>query len=40
MPPRRAAELGGELVLPPFAAGEVRVAVVRDPQGAELSVSA
>jgi predicted enzyme related to lactoylglutathione lyase len=36
----RAVELGGEIVLPPFAAGAARVAVLRDPQGAELSVSA
>jgi len=27
-------------VLAPFAAGEARIAVLRDPQGAELSVSA
>ena len=35
----RAAELGGEVMVPPFDAGVVRVAVLRDPQGAMFSVS-
>ena len=35
----RAAELGGEVVVPPYDAGPVRLAQVRDPQGAEFTVS-
>jgi predicted enzyme related to lactoylglutathione lyase len=35
----RAAELGGKVVTPPFDAGVVRMAVLRDPQGAGFSVS-
>jgi uncharacterized protein len=35
----RAAELGGKVVVPPFDAGVVRVAVLRDPGGAMFSVS-
>ena len=35
----RATELGAEVVVPPYDAGPVRVAQLRDPQGAEFSVS-
>jgi predicted enzyme related to lactoylglutathione lyase len=35
----RAAELGGEVIVPPYDAGPVRVAQVRDPGGAVLTVS-
>ena len=35
----RAAELGGEILAEPFDAGPVRVAQVRDPQGAEFTIS-
>jgi predicted enzyme related to lactoylglutathione lyase len=36
----RAAELGGRVLTPPFDAGPaVRMAMIRDPQGAEFSVS-
>ena len=35
----RAAELGGSVLTPPFDAGPARVAVLRDPHGAELTVS-
>ena len=35
----RAARLGGEILVPPHDAGPVRVAVLRDPQGAKLSLS-
>jgi uncharacterized protein len=35
----RAAELGGEILVPPFDAGPVRVAQVRDPQGAQFTIS-
>ena len=35
----RAAELGAEIVVPPFDAGPVRVAQVRDPQGAQFTIS-
>ena len=35
----RAAELGGEVLTPPFDAGPVRMATLRDPQGAAFSVS-
>jgi predicted enzyme related to lactoylglutathione lyase len=35
----RAAELGGTILVPPFDADVVRMAVVRDPQGAELTLS-
>jgi predicted enzyme related to lactoylglutathione lyase len=35
----RAAALGGSLVTPPFDAGPVRMAVIRDPQGAVFTVS-
>jgi uncharacterized protein len=35
----KAAELGGTVVAPPFDAGPVRSAVLRDPQGAQLTVS-
>ena len=35
----RAAELGGEVLKPPFDAGPVRMATLRDPQGAAFSVS-
>ena len=35
----RAAELGGTVVVPPFDAPYVRMAVLRDPQGAMLTVS-
>jgi uncharacterized protein len=34
----RAAELGGEVAVPPFDAGPVRNAVLRDPQGAQFTV--
>ena len=36
----RAAELGGEVLTPPFDAGPVRMATLRDPQGAAFTVSA
>lgn len=36
----RAARLGGEVLVPPFAAGGARLAVLRDPQGAALTVTA
>jgi uncharacterized protein len=35
----RAAELGGEVVVPPYDAGPVRVAQIRDPQGAVFMIS-
>jgi predicted enzyme related to lactoylglutathione lyase len=35
----RAAELGGEIVAEPYDAGPVRVARIRDPQGAEFIIS-
>lgn len=35
----RAAELGGTILTAPFDAGPARVAVLRDPQGAEFTVS-
>jgi predicted enzyme related to lactoylglutathione lyase len=35
----RAAELGGEIVVPPFDVPPVRLAVLRDPQGAVFTVS-
>ena len=35
----RAAQLGGDVVTPPFDAGPVRMAVVRDPQGAVFTAS-
>ncbi len=35
----RAEELGGSIVMPPFEAGPVRMAVISDPAGAILSVS-
>lgn len=35
-----AARLGGEVLVPPFAAGGARLAVLRDPQGAVLTVTA
>lgn len=35
----RAVELGGEVVVPPFDAGPVRIATLRDPQGAVFTVS-
>jgi uncharacterized protein len=35
----QAAELGGEVVAPPYDAGPVRVAMLRDPQGAEFTIS-
>lgn len=35
----RAAELGGEVVVPPYDAGPVRVAALRDPQGAAFTIS-
>jgi uncharacterized protein len=35
----RAAELGGELLVPPFDAGPTRVAVLSDPDGAQFTVS-
>jgi predicted enzyme related to lactoylglutathione lyase len=34
----KAAELGGTVVVEPFDAGPVRMAVVRDPQGASFSI--
>ena len=36
---RAAAELGGEILQPPFDAGPVRMATLRDPQGAAFSVN-
>jgi len=35
----KAEELGGKVVVPPFAAGDVRAAVLSDPQGAVFTVS-
>jgi predicted enzyme related to lactoylglutathione lyase len=35
----RAAQLGGEVLVPPYDAGPVRVAQLRDPQGAEFTIS-
>ena len=35
----RAVELGAEVVVPAYDAGPVRVATLRDPQGAELTIS-
>jgi len=35
----RAAELGGEVVVPPFDVPPVRLAVLSDPQGAVFTVS-
>ena len=35
----RAAELGGEVLHAPFDAGPVRMATLRDPQGAAFSVN-
>jgi uncharacterized protein len=35
----RAVELGGELIVPPYDAGPVRVAQVKDPQGAQFTIS-
>jgi uncharacterized protein len=35
----RAAELGGTATVPPFDAGPARIAVLRDPQGAQFTVS-
>ena len=35
----RAAELGGEVVVPPFVAGPTRTVVLKDPQGATFSAS-
>ncbi len=35
----RTVELGGDVVVPPFDAGPVRVATLRDPQGAVFSVN-
>ena len=35
----RATELGGEVVVPPYDAGPVRVAQIRDPQGAVFTIS-
>ena len=35
----RAAELGGEVVVPPFVAGPTRTVVLNDPQGATFSAS-
>jgi predicted enzyme related to lactoylglutathione lyase len=35
----RAAELGAEVVVPPYDAGPVRVAMLKDPQGAVFSIS-
>ena len=35
----RAAELGGEVIVPPYDAGPVRIAQIRDPQGAEFTIS-
>ena len=35
----RANELGATVPVPPFDAGDARIAVLRDPQGAELTVS-
>ena len=34
-----AANLGGEILQPPYDVGDARVAVVRDPQGATFTVS-
>ncbi len=36
---KRAAELGGEVVVPPFVAGPTRTVVLKDPQGATFSAS-
>jgi uncharacterized protein len=35
----RVAELGGEVLVPPYDAGPVRIAAVRDPQGATFTIS-
>jgi hypothetical protein len=35
----KTAKLGGTVVVPPFDAGPVRIATLRDPQGATFSVS-
>ena len=35
----RATELGGWIVVPPYDAGPVRVAMLEDPQGAVFTVS-
>jgi predicted enzyme related to lactoylglutathione lyase len=35
----RAGQLGGTLVVPPYDAGPVRAAILRDPQGAAFSIS-
>ena len=35
----KADELGGEVLVPPYDAGPVRIAQIRDPQGAELTIS-
>ncbi|HWM08230.1 MAG TPA: VOC family protein [Solirubrobacteraceae bacterium] len=35
----KVAELGGEVVVPPYDAGPVRVALVSDPQGAAFTIS-
>jgi predicted enzyme related to lactoylglutathione lyase len=35
----RAAELGGEVLVPPYDAGPVRIAQLKDPQGAEFTIS-
>jgi uncharacterized protein len=35
----RVAELGGEVVVPPYDAGPVRIAMVKDPQGAVFTIS-
>ena len=35
----RAAELGAEVLVQPHDAGPVRIAQLRDPQGAELTIS-
>jgi predicted enzyme related to lactoylglutathione lyase len=35
----RASELGGTVLVPPYDEGLVRIAVVRDPQGAEFAVN-
>jgi uncharacterized protein len=35
----RAGELGGEVLVPPYDAGPVRLAMIRDPQGAAFTIS-
>ena len=35
----RASELGGEVLVPPFDAPWVRMAIIRDPQGAVFTAS-